>query len=240
MVILIISTKSMYGAFVFILFDHRKKIVQKTGQHKDSEYYFFLFPKKWRGYFLFCILYWRFSTGHFIYNFIPSPAKDQLQVSQGNVFATNTQHEFEPSENLGNFSVSEGANNGVPLEWKLGLFDPWAIKKRLTFSDINGKNSRLLLPKGLVEEHILSQWDARCIENIKNNGVRVAVWDCDTDCEHQLLFKQWGNGSPVLFGNWIMGFVRRRDLKEGDEIGLYWDQSSSRFSFCLLKQASSN
>ena len=192
----------------------------------------------------------------------------QLQVSQENVSAHHESEgvstelklgygscittERELSENLVSFSLSETARavkrmkleegegpNGVSLELKVGLFDPWVIRKRITFSDINVVKSRLLLPKYLVEKHILRQWEAS-IENIKNNGVRVAVWDCDTDCEHQLLFKQWGNGSPVLFGNWIMGFVRRRDLKEGDEIGLYWDQSSSRFSFCLLKQASSN
>ncbi|XP_050290317.1 putative B3 domain-containing protein At3g28853 [Quercus robur] len=169
---------------------------------------------------------------HIFYNFFPIPAKDQLQVS--------THHELEPSENLANFFVSEGPNNGVSLELKLGLFDPWLIKKWLTFSDVNGEKSRLLLPKGLVEKHILSLMDARLIENIKNNGVRVAVLDWDTNSEQQLLFKQWRNGSYVLIGKWITGFVRERNLKEGDEIGLYWDQSSSRFSFRLLKQASSN
>ena len=172
----------------------------------------------------------------------------ELKLGYGSCITT----ERELSENLVSFSLSETARavkrmkleegegpNGVSLELKVGLFDPWVIRKRITFSDINVVKSRLLLPKYLVEKHILRQWEAS-IKNIKNNGVRVAVWDCDTKSEHQLLFKQWGNGTYVLVENWNMGFVRRRGLKEADEIGLYWDHSNSRFSFTILKQASSN
>ena len=207
------------------------------------------------------------------YNFMPNPANKQLQVSQGNVFATISHHESggvstelklgycscittkkKSSENLANFCVStetaraikrmkleEGEGpNGVSLELKLGLFDPWVIKKRIAFSDINREKSRLLLPKNLVEKHILPQWDARRIENIKN-GVQVSVWDFDTNSEHQLLFKQWSsNESYVLIESWNMGFVKRWGLKEADEIGLYWNQINSRFSFSILKQSSSN
>ena len=206
------------------------------------------------------------------YRSMPNPANEQLQVSQGNVFATIIHHESEgvstelklgygscitakrnSSEDLANLSVSETARaikrmkleegegpNGVSLELKLGLFDPWVIKKRIVFSDINRAKSRLLLPKNLVEKHILPQWDARRIENIKN-GVQVSVWDCDTNSEHQLLFKQWSsNESYVFIESWNMEFVKRRGPNEADEIGLYWDQSNSRFSFSVLKQASSN
>nr|POF14655.1 b3 domain-containing protein [Quercus suber] len=160
------------------------------------------------------------------------------------------------SENLANFSLSSTAcgikrmrlnshkvekgkgPNGVSLELKLGL-DPWVIKKRIQLSDI-GHLARLLLAADLVKGHILPQWDARRIEGIKN-GVRVAVWDCDTKSEHQLIFKQWpSNGCYVLNEKWTTDFVWRRGLKKGDEIGLYWDQSNSRFNFSILKQTSSN
>ncbi|KAL0014376.1 hypothetical protein SO802_001445 [Lithocarpus litseifolius] len=97
--------------------------------------------------------------------------------------------------------------------------------------------SRLLLPTDLVKKHILPHWDESRIKN----GVLVSVWDFDTKFEYQLKFKQWpSNGSYVLIGNWIRDFVERRGLKVADEIGLYWDQSNSRFSFSLLKKASSN
>ncbi|KAK4603540.1 hypothetical protein RGQ29_012167 [Quercus rubra] len=160
------------------------------------------------------------------------------------------------SENLANFSLSSTAcgikrmrlnshkvekgkgPNGVSLELKLGL-DPWVIKKRIQLSDI-GHLARLLLAADLVKGHILPQWDARRIEGIKN-GVRVSVWDCDTKSEHQLIFKQWpSNGCYVLNEKWTTDFVWRRALKKGDEIGLYWDQSNSRFNFSILNRASSN
>ncbi|KAK4603541.1 hypothetical protein RGQ29_012168 [Quercus rubra] len=160
------------------------------------------------------------------------------------------------SENLANFSLSSTAcgikrmrlsshkvekgkgPKGVSLKLKLGL-NPWVIKKRIQLSDI-GHLARLLLAADLVKGHILPQWDARRIEGIKN-GVQVAVWDCDTKSEHQLTFKQWpSNGCYVLNEKWTTGFVWRRGLKKGDEIGLYWDQSNSRFTFSILNRASIN
>ncbi|KAL4653343.1 hypothetical protein ACB092_01G296100 [Castanea dentata] len=133
---------------------------------------------------------------------------------------------------LSSHKVEKGKGpNGVSLELKLGL-DPWVIKKRTQLSDI-GHLARLLLAADLVKGHILPQWDAKRMEGIKN-GVRVAVWDCDTKSEHQLIFKQWpSNGCYVLNEKWTTDF-------KGDEIGLYWDQSNSRFNFSILKRASSN
>ena len=189
------------------------------------------------------------------YYSMPNPANDEsewvsteLKLGYGSCITTKR----SSSEDLANLSLSETARaikrmklqeeaapNGLSLELKLALFDPWVIKKKITFSDINGEKSRLLLPKDLVKRHILPQWDARSIENTKN-GIQVSVWDFDTKSEHQLLFKEWpSNGSFVFIERWIMGFVRRRGLKQGDDIGLYWDQSNSRFTFSLLKQAES-
>jgi hypothetical protein len=204
------------------------------------------------------------------YNFIPIPEVDQYQCSKEYVFATKTHDESEEvstelklgygtcipqkrkaTENLVNLSLSSTAlgakrmklnshegPNGVSLELKLGI-DPWVIKKRIKTSDI-GDLSRLLLPADLVKKHILPLWNTERIEKIKD-GVGVGVWDCDTKSEHQLLFKQWAsNGSYVLIGKWTVEFVKRRGLKKDDEIGLYWDQSNSRFSFSILNWALSN
>jgi hypothetical protein len=108
---------------------------------------------------------------------------------------------------------------------------PRAMKKRIETSDI-GDSCRLLLPKKWVQEHILGLWDARRIAS----GIPVAVWDFDTKSEHELIFKYWpsGSGSYVLNRNWTEEFVKRRSLKKGDEIGLYWDPANSRFIFSLL------
>ena len=157
------------------------------------------------------------------HNFIPIPVIDRLQSSLVNKFVPRTHHESEE----------------VSTELKLGLYDPWVMKKKITVSDIDSL-SRLLIAKDLVKEHILPQWDTSFIEGIKD-GVAVAVWDFDTSTEHLLRFKQWSsNGSYVFNGMWNRDFVSRRQLKVGDEIGLFWDQSNSRFNFSVLNQASSN
>ncbi|KAK4579095.1 hypothetical protein RGQ29_028959 [Quercus rubra] len=157
------------------------------------------------------------------HNFIPIPVIDRLQSSLVNKFVPRTYHESEE----------------VSTELKLGLYDPWVMKKKITVSDIDSL-SRLLIAKDLVKEHILPQWDTSFIEGIKD-GVAVAVWDFDTRTEHQLRFKQWSsNGSYVFNGMWNRDFVSRRQLKVGDEIGLFWDQSNSRFNFSVLNRASSN
>ncbi|KAE8055060.1 hypothetical protein FH972_011927 [Carpinus fangiana] len=126
-------------------------------------------------------------------------------------------------------------NSTVSLDLKLRV-DPWVIKKIIQESDI-GDLSRLLLATNSVNTHIFTLWDAKSIEKVKNGGVPVAVWDSDTMSEHQLLFKQWASGSYVLIQEWRSAFVNRRRLNKGDEIGLYWDPTNSRFNFTILKRA---
>ncbi|GMI96498.1 hypothetical protein HRI_003319100 [Hibiscus trionum] len=115
--------------------------------------------------------------------------------------------------------------------------DPWCIKKKLTTSDLSDM-SRLLLPKKLVESHILPHWDAQWKQQIyKDTGLGVSVFDCDTNNDHALVFKRWKNGAYVFIQNWIPNFVSRRGLKLNDEIGLYWDIPNSRFNFSVLNRA---
>nr|POE92621.1 hypothetical protein CFP56_62617 [Quercus suber] len=105
------------------------------------------------------------------HNFMPIPVIDRLQSSLVNKFVPRTHHESEE----------------VSTELKLGLYDPWVMKKKITVSDIDSL-SRLLIAKDLVKEHILPQWDTSFIECIKD-GVAVAVWDFDTKTEHQLHYE---------------------------------------------------
>ncbi|KAE8055388.1 hypothetical protein FH972_012228 [Carpinus fangiana] len=130
--------------------------------------------------------------------------------------------------------MKHGCPHDASLDLKLYL-DPWVIKKTLKKSDI-GDLYRLLLPKTPVQAHILRL--CRNAERIAN-GIPVAVWDFDTNSEHELIFKYWpsGSGVYVLQGNWTKDFVRRRNLKKGDKIGLYWDGSYSRFNFRVLNRA---
>lgn len=116
--------------------------------------------------------------------------------------------------------------------------DPWKIKKKLTESDL-GILSRLLLAADLVKQQvlpILGDDHARAAES--EEGCPIKVWDMDTRSMHKLVLKRWSSSkSYVLIGKWNQDFVRRRELKKGDEIGFYWDPYNSVFNFCVLKRA---
>ncbi|XP_004488399.1 B3 domain-containing protein At2g33720-like [Cicer arietinum] len=129
-------------------------------------------------------------------------------------------------------------NNKGSVSTTLKLYDdPWKIKKTLTDSDL-GILSRLLLAADLVKKQILPMLDvddARAAET--EEGSPVNVWDMETKSMHQLVLKRWSSSkSYVLIGKWNQDFVRRRELKKGDEIGFQWDPFNRAFNFCVLKR----
>ncbi|XVE82409.1 hypothetical protein DITRI_Ditri16bG0002200 [Diplodiscus trichospermus] len=80
-------------------------------------------------------------------------------------------------------------------------------------------------------------WNDDQLTKIKEKeGLPISVYDCDTRTEHNLVYKQWKK-TNVLVNNWVKGFVEMKELKVGDEIGLYWDTNSSRFNFSVLNRA---
>ncbi|XP_061353424.1 B3 domain-containing protein At2g33720-like [Gastrolobium bilobum] len=131
----------------------------------------------------------------------------------------------------------EEKHKGVSTTLKL-YDDPWTIKKTLTDSDL-GILSRLLLAADLVKKQILPMLEvdhARAAET--DEGTPVRVRDIDTKSMHQLVLKRWSSSkSYVLIGKWNQDFVRRRELKKGDEIGFHWDPYNCTFNFCVLKRA---
>ncbi|OMO68633.1 hypothetical protein COLO4_29538 [Corchorus olitorius] len=117
--------------------------------------------------------------------------------------------------------------------------DQWCIKKKLCESDL-GKKSGLLLPSEVVESHIFPLWNVDEHEQLHSsrNGLLVFVMDCDTKTGHEMAFKQWNQGEAyVLVKSWARGFVKRRNLKLSDEIGLFWEHCHSRFIFYVLNRA---
>ncbi|KAK8480007.1 hypothetical protein V6N13_060371 [Hibiscus sabdariffa] len=96
--------------------------------------------------------------------------------------------------------------------------------------------SRLSLAKNLVESHILPHWDAARRAQI-HAGVRVSVFDCDTNNEYAMDFKRLRNRAYMFIKKWIPNVVKRRDLKLNDEIGIYWDIHNYRFNFSVLNRA---
>lgn len=120
----------------------------------------------------------------------------------------------------------------------LELYDnPWKIKKALTTSDL-GKLNRLLFGADLLESLMLPVLGAEARRDAENGmGAPIRVWDVDTMSMHQLILKRWASfKSYVLIGKWNQDFVRRRDLKKGDVIGLHWDSYGHCFNFSVLKR----
>nr|GME09837.1 equilibrative nucleotide transporter 3-like [Ipomoea batatas] len=86
------------------------------------------------------------------------------------------------------------------------------IHKRLSTSDVN-LSARLLLPKEEIRKYVLPLMDMESCRACENrDGLRVKIWDLDTESEHQLSLKQWKTGSFLLTSNWIIEFVKRRSL----------------------------
>ncbi|GKV43942.1 hypothetical protein SLEP1_g51175 [Rubroshorea leprosula] len=123
-------------------------------------------------------------------------------------------------------------------ELRLGV-DPWSIKKTLEPSDLVGGLSRLLVASEDVQNHILPYLDTVSAEELINgHNMAVVVTDVDTKTKVEMVLRRWiSSGSYVLKKNWVNGFVKRRELQEGDEIGLEWDKGNSSFNFSVLKRA---
>ncbi|KAG8371101.1 hypothetical protein BUALT_Bualt13G0051800 [Buddleja alternifolia] len=111
--------------------------------------------------------------------------------------------------------------------------DHWKIRKVLKKSDIDS-SSRLLLGKVLVREHILPHLVDNGAILVETEGVDIPIWDADTRSGHVLVLKTWKTGSYVLKKNWTKDFVKRRSLRENDEIGLRWNDRHSRLEFTLF------
>lgn len=157
------------------------------------------------------------------------------------LFASTKEEEDQPSLALTLPSTPCALNHStLDLELSLGSidYDLWKIKKKLTASDV-GLWSRLLVPNNLIKCHVLPFLNESLAQRVhSNSGALVTVYDCDENTKHQLVFKYWeSSGSYVLQANWIKEIVKVRKLKEGDQIGLYWDARNSMFLFSLLKRA---
>ncbi|KAK4432318.1 hypothetical protein Salat_0993900 [Sesamum alatum] len=110
----------------------------------------------------------------------------------------------------------------------------WPYQKELTGSDVNG-SCRCLLSKEFVRNHVIPFMNENQARDCQTKeGTKVNVRDEDEGTDHQLMLKVWSTNSFVLT-KWRGEFVRRRNLKANDVVGLRWDGSS--FHFKLLKKA---
>ncbi|CAK8570571.1 unnamed protein product [Lathyrus sativus] len=111
----------------------------------------------------------------------------------------------------------------------------WKIKKVLEKSDL-GNNSRLLVSKELAKEFVIPFLEGGA-KAAKGKGVEVQVLDIDDNTLHSLNFKIWTSAQSYVFTKkWVKDFVRKRNLKKGDEIGLRWNEQSQQFEFSVLRR----
>lgn len=118
---------------------------------------------------------------------------------------------------------------------------PWEIKKTITENDLD---PQVGLELGATEarEHLLKHWVDWTDQYQLNNGQTVLFQmdDLDTDTEHLLTFRKWPNGEReryFIHGNWIRDFVRRRKLRVGMTVGMYWEIRRKALRFSVLSPA---
>ncbi|CAK8570572.1 unnamed protein product [Lathyrus sativus] len=112
----------------------------------------------------------------------------------------------------------------------------WKIKKMLEKSDL-GNNSRLLVSKELAKEFVIPFLTSGDDTAKEKEGVEVQVLDIDDNTLHSLNFKIWTSAQSYVFTKkWIKDFVRKRNLKKGDEIGLRWNEQNQQFEFSVLRR----
>lgn len=159
---------------------------------------------------------------------------DQIVLSPAEMIAKMVAYNIGLMKNY--LPGEEEAEKRIGVSTKLSLFNyPWKITKILTDSDL-GNLSRLLVRSCLVERHIKPYLEGG-EEVMRGGGLRVSVWDCDTNSMHSLVFKYWESSKSYVFiGHWGSDFVRRRELGSGDQIGMCWDSFNSRFNFSVLNR----
>lgn len=167
------------------------------------------------------------STDVHSYHYNSQPPSNLAQ----NLPCTDEDHSSEPEDN------DDGTPWGVNTALRL-FDDPWKIKKVLTASDVQSHYNRLMLPSDMVKNLVRPVLTEDEKSELDSGGrIDIKFWDIDADpmSLHSLVLKKWvSSGSYVLIGNWNGDFVKRRQLKEGDNIGLHWDKFNHRFNFSVL------
>ncbi|KAL6130830.1 hypothetical protein ACLB2K_069208 [Fragaria x ananassa] len=164
--------------------------------------------------------------------------EDRIQKSAA---PTNPEHQklvVSVQENIESNSKSDDGENLHDPEQVARDLTLYKIKKKLTMSDL-GNLSRLLVLGYMVKNFVLPLVDADFKQRVESKaGKQVTVKDSDKETEHQLTFRYLKSSKSYVFNGKWKEFVKRRDLKKDDEIGLYWDTHDSKFHFSVLKVAS--
>lgn len=113
----------------------------------------------------------------------------------------------------------------------------WKIRKILIEPDV--ALDRMFKFTKTEADHIFCNMGSDRVYKAKEGeDVRVQMVDLDTGTEHELSFRKVRSGHVFGFKlGWVTHFVVRRRLKVGDEIGIFVDQTCSKFYFSVLSRA---
>ncbi|GAB4858990.1 hypothetical protein Ancab_010462 [Ancistrocladus abbreviatus] len=161
-------------------------------------------------------------------------ASDSNSLVGGSVTHVTTDHNSDKSSSEV-LEMPEERNMRPPVQLN---HDQWKIKKKLNKSDVN-MLCRLLISKTVVNAYVLPELETQeKRDRVRTKGgLKVMVWDCDTETQHPLTLEYWKSSKSYVFKSRWSGFVRRRGLTVGDEIGMFWDRLNTRFSFAVLARA---
>lgn len=119
--------------------------------------------------------------------------------------------------------------------------NPWQIRKSVTGSDVY--NGKLVLSHYEFFDHVFRYWTLDLCNYVdQGNQYSVTIADYTDEgnpkrFKSENIFVQGNHG--IFFLGWT-DVVQSRHLLPGDEIGLFWDVSSSNFGFKLLSRVNSH
>lgn len=159
------------------------------------------------------------------FHWIPSKAEEEKGVGSGRF----------PLQSIRCDLVDVREDSNMPLD----LMKQWEIRKTLAPVDI-GSLGGLVLDPVPVYNNIFRYWNHQLVLSLIERGqqIPIIIRDLDTKSEHSLFIKKSTiDESFIISTFWVRDFVHRRDLKEGDMIGMYWHPRTNSFCFSVLKRA---
>ncbi|VVB02534.1 unnamed protein product [Arabis nemorensis] len=116
--------------------------------------------------------------------------------------------------------------------------EQWPIKRILNLTDISLTACRLRLPRSSLEPYFQNHLPEAILQKLATDkpGITVNVYDHDTETTHKMCLVLQSN-HYVLRGDWRKAFITRRGLREGQEIGMFWNATDSMLHFTVLDYA---
>ncbi|GAB4853657.1 hypothetical protein Ancab_017847 [Ancistrocladus abbreviatus] len=125
-------------------------------------------------------------------------AQDSNSVVDGSVTHVTTDHNSDKSSSEV-LERPEERNMRPAVQLN---HDPWKIKKKLNKSDVH-MLCRLLISKTLVNAYVLPELETQEKRDRVHTkgGLKVMIWDSDTETQHPLTLEYWKSSKSYVFKN---------------------------------------